>query len=104
MKITQEVREYAKDQRIDAVDLDAGVGFDDVPADVAAALVDDVFRMWDLRGQLPDVVLFAADREWGSGSLGVAGPLPAALAWVSGRSAGEGLQADGPLPRLSPWL
>ena len=89
---------------VHTVDLDAGVGFEDIPEDVQAALVDDVFRMWDHRDVVPDVVIFAGDREWGTGSLAVSGPLPAVTAWVTGRSAGKELQADGPLPALEPWL
>ncbi|MGY1601586.1 maleylpyruvate isomerase family mycothiol-dependent enzyme [Geodermatophilus sp. SYSU D00815] len=89
---------------VHAVDLATGVTFDDVPEDVQAALVDDVFRMWDVRDEVPDVVLFAGDREWGTGALAVAGPLPAVTAWVTGRSAGDGLTADGDLPTLAPWL
>jgi maleylpyruvate isomerase len=89
---------------VHAVDLDAGITFADVPDDVLAALVDDVFRTWDAAGRTPDVVLFAGDREWGTGALAVAGPLPAATAWVTGRAAGEELRADGPLPGLAPWI
>ena len=89
---------------VHSVDLDAGVGFGDVPDDVLAALVDDVFRMWDRRDQVPDVAVFAGDREWGTGALAVAGPLPEVTAWLTGRSAGTGLQADGPLPALAAWL
>jgi len=89
---------------VHAVDLNSGVTFADVPEDVQAALVDDVFRMWDRRDQVPDVVLFAGDREWGTGSLAVAGPLPAVTAWVTGRSRGDDLTADGPLPSLAAWL
>jgi maleylpyruvate isomerase len=89
---------------VHAVDLDAGFGFGDVPEDVLAALVDDVFRMWDRGEAVPDVALFAGDREWGTGALAVAGTLPAVTAWVTGRSAGEDLQADGPLPALAAWL
>jgi len=89
---------------VHTVDLDAGVGFEDIPEDVQAALVDDVFRMWDHRDVVPDVVIFAGDREWGTGSLAVSGPLAAVTAWVTGRSTGKGLQSDGPLPALEPWL
>jgi maleylpyruvate isomerase len=89
---------------VHAVDLDAGVGFADIPEDVLAALVDDVFRMWDRRDQVPDVAVFAGDREWGTGALAVAGTLPEVAAWLTGRSDGSGLEADGPLPTPAAWL
>jgi maleylpyruvate isomerase len=89
---------------VHSVDLNSGVTFADVPDDVQAALVDEVFRGWDEGDVVPDIVLFAGDREWGTGSLAVAGPLPVATAWVTGRGSGEGLTADGPLPDLAPWL
>ena len=89
---------------VHAVDLDAGIAFADLPDDVLAALVDDVFRMWDIRDSVPHVALFAGDREWGTGALAVAGTLPAVTAWVTGRSTGEDLRSDGPLPALAPWL
>ena len=94
----------AREVWVHATDLDAGVGFDELPDDVLAALVDDVFRRWDARDVVPDVALFAGDREWGTGALAVAGPLPAVAAWVTGRSTGADLQADGPLPELAAWL
>jgi maleylpyruvate isomerase len=89
---------------VHAVDLDAGIAFADLPDDVLAALVDDVFRLWDIRDSVPHVALFAGDREWGTGALAVAGTLPAVTAWVTGRSTGEDLRSDGPLPALAPWL
>ena len=89
---------------VHAVDLQAGIGFADVPEDVLAALVDDVFRMWDRRDQVPDVAVFAGDREWGTGALAVAGTLPAVTGWLTGRTSGEDLQADGPLPTPAAWL
>ena len=94
----------AREVWVHAVDLDAGIGFADVPDDVLAAVVDDVFRQWDSRDTVPDVALFAGDREWGTGALAVAGTLPAVTAWITGRSDGADLQADGPLPALAPWL
>jgi maleylpyruvate isomerase len=89
---------------VHAVDLDAGVTFGDVAEEVQAAMVDDVFRMWDRRDQVPDVVVFAGDREWGTGSVAVSGPLPAVTAWLTGRSRGEGLEADGGIPEVPAWL
>jgi maleylpyruvate isomerase len=89
---------------VHAVDLGTGVGFDEIPDDVLAALVDDAFRMWDVRDEVPDVVVFAGDREWGTGSLAVSGSLADVTAWLTGRSRGEELQADGELPQLPAWL
>jgi maleylpyruvate isomerase len=88
---------------VHAVDLDSGTSFADVPDDVLAALADDVFRTWDAGDRVPDVAVFAGDREWGTGSLAVAGSLPDVVAWLTGRSDGTGLQADGPLPTLAAW-
>jgi maleylpyruvate isomerase len=93
----------AREVWVHSVDLDAGIGFADVPDDVLAAVVDDVFRRWDARDVVPDVALFAGDREWGTGALAVAGTLPAVTAWITGRGDGADLQADGPLPTLAPW-
>jgi maleylpyruvate isomerase len=53
---------------------------------------------------VPDVAVFAGDREWGTGALAVAGTLPEVTAWLTGRADGTGLQADGPLPALAAWL
>ncbi|MGY1812583.1 maleylpyruvate isomerase family mycothiol-dependent enzyme [Blastococcus sp. SYSU D00820] len=94
----------AREVWVHAVDLDAGVGFADVPDDVLAALVDEVFATWARRSETPELTVFGGDREWGSGGLAVAGPLPAVTAWLTGRSGGEGLSADGALPALPRWL
>jgi maleylpyruvate isomerase len=89
---------------VHSVDLNSGVEFGDIPADVLAGIVDEVFRAWDRQDTTPDVVVFAGDGEWGTGSLAVSGSLPEVAAWLSGRSTGGGLRADGPLPTLPPWL
>ncbi|TFV63174.1 maleylpyruvate isomerase family mycothiol-dependent enzyme [Geodermatophilus sp. DF01-2] len=89
---------------VHAVDLDAGVGFADVAEDVQAAICEEVFGAWERRGETPDVVVFAGDREWGSGAVAVSGALPAVTGWLTGRSRGEELAADGALPELPRWL
>jgi maleylpyruvate isomerase len=93
----------AREVWVHTVDLDAGVGFADVPADVLGALVDEVFGHWAREGVTPPLTVFAGDREWGSDGIAVAGPLPEVAGWLTGRTAGEGLRADGPLPALPGW-
>ena len=89
---------------VHAVDLDAGVDFEELPDDVLAALIDDVFSMWERRGQVPDMAVFAGDRTWGTGAVVVAGSLSAVAGWLTGRTPGTGLEADGGLPALPAWL
>jgi maleylpyruvate isomerase len=89
---------------VHAVDLDAGVGFADVDEEVQAAICEEVLAAWARRGETPDVVVFAGDHEWGSGAVAVSGPLPAVTGWLTGRSRGEELSADGDLPALPRWL
>jgi maleylpyruvate isomerase len=89
---------------LDAGDLDAGVGFADIPDDVLAALVEDVTRMWQRRGQTPEVRFTTGARDWGEGPVTVTGGLPHLTAWVTGRSPADQLTADGPLPPLPAWL
>lgn len=93
----------AREVWVHSVDLGTGVGFDEVPADVLASIVDDVLTQWDARDVVPDLVVFAGDREWGTGRLAVSGSLPDVVAWLSGRGDGARLQADGPLPTLPVW-
>jgi maleylpyruvate isomerase len=89
---------------VHAVDLDAGIGFADVDEEVQVAICDEVFRAWERRDEVPDVVVFAGDREWGSGAVAVSGSLPAVTGWLTGRSRGEELAADGDLPELPRWI
>jgi maleylpyruvate isomerase len=89
---------------VHAVDLDAGVGFADVDEGLQAAICEEVLASWARRGETPDIVLFAGDREWGSGAVAVSGPLPAVTGWLTGRSRGEELTADGDLPALPRWM
>ena len=89
---------------VHAVDLDAGVDFGEIPGDVLTALVDDVFAMWERRGQVPEVTVFSGDRTWGAGPVAVSGSPAAVAGWVTGRTGGTGLESDGPLPELPAWL
>ena len=64
------------------------------------------------REDVPPMALDALDGDWAGASgdpaarTSVAGPSPALLAWLTGRSSGEGLHVDppGPLPALPPWF
>jgi maleylpyruvate isomerase len=90
---------------VHAVDLGTGVEFREVPEEVLARLVDDVWAMWERRDEAPALTVFAADRDWGGeGGVAVSGALPEVVAWLTGRSDGAGLEADGPLPALPRWL
>lgn len=92
------------------VDLDAGVGFDDVPDDVVEELLDDVVRQLCSRSDVPPLAVAATlpggrERTWrinGDGdATAVAGDHPELLAWLTGRGDGSGLR--GRLPALPPW-
>jgi maleylpyruvate isomerase len=89
---------------VHSIDLNSGVEWREVPDDVLAGIADEVFRAWDRRQVVPDVTIFVGDRDWGTGSLAVQGSLEDVAAWLTGRSKGDGLRADGPLPELPPWL
>ena len=93
----------AKEVWVHGVDLDAGLTFDEVPADFLAALMDDVLAVFASRDQTPDVTLVATDIEriWGSGAARVEGPVAALAAWLT-RSRTDGLTGD--VPELPTWL
>lgn len=92
---------------VHTVDLACGAGFDRVPADVLAALVDDVLAMWARRDISPDLALVATDVDcrWG-GDAGVTarGPLPDLVAWLTGRAGPGAVNLDGPVVDLPAWL
>jgi maleylpyruvate isomerase len=90
---------------VHAVDLATGTEFRDVPEEVLARLVDDVWTMWEARDETPALTVFAGGRDWGGeGGVAVSGSLPDVVAWLTGRADGSALQADGQLPDLPPWL
>jgi len=100
---------------VHAVDLDVGATFADLPAAVVTQLVDEVATGLAGRADCPAMAVVPDDlggRRWRVGPAGgeaveVTGPGAAVLAWIIGRSAGEGLKAtaaDGRPPAPPPWL
>lgn len=95
---------------IHLVDLDAGVGMDVLPPDLAWELVRDVAGWMSARVG-PDVgAELTADGHGtvvlGTPSPGVAvtGPPYALAAWLTGRGGTEELQVTGELPNIPRWL
>ena len=95
------------------VDLDAGVGFEHLPADVAAALLDEAAERSVARRVAPPVVLVDAgsDRRWALGAGDHADPVtltgdrPALVGWLTGRATGAGLDVStgGGAPSSPQW-
>jgi maleylpyruvate isomerase len=93
----------AKEIWVHGTDLRAGLGFADLPADFATALVDDVLGLFESREQRLDVTIVATDvdRTWGDGDTRVEGPVAAVAAWLT-RSDASGLTGEVPPPPT--WL
>jgi len=74
---------------IHAVDLDAGVGFADIPVDVSAALVTELAAGLNARA-VADLLLIGADNgeQWtiGSGATRVEAPVGELASWLTGRT------------------
>ena len=95
---------------VHAVDLDAGVTFDDLPRDFCAALVADIVAKRSAGGN-PALVVVPTDHDgrWqvrgDSEPVVVTGPLAQLTAWLAGRPH-HGVATDdgGPAPLLPPWL
>ncbi|MEU9234703.1 maleylpyruvate isomerase family mycothiol-dependent enzyme [Streptomyces subrutilus] len=89
-------------------DLDLGYGFADIPRPAADVLLDDVAGYLAAADGTPPCTLRddagAPVAAFGSGGPVVTGSRGALLAWLTGRSAGEGLTAAGPLPALPAWI
>jgi maleylpyruvate isomerase len=93
----------AKEVWVHGTDLRAGLGFADLPADFATALVDDVLGLFESREQRLDVTIVATDvdRTWCDGDTRVEGPVAVVAAWLT-RSDASGLTGDVPPPPA--WL
>lgn len=94
---------------IHLIDLDAGVTFDDLPADFVADLLDYAVRQFDgridpvgIEVTLPD----GSQRIWGlngpANRSSLSGSASAVLGWLSGRTDGSGLRGE--LPELPAWI
>ncbi|MGC0352618.1 maleylpyruvate isomerase [Streptomyces sp. SAI-218] len=99
---------------VHAVDLNTGSGFDVVPREVCAGLVDDVAAAFRARTDFQPVELRAQDggRTWLLGLAGsadpvvVSGDVPSLAAYATGRPVPGPLHAvgGGPVPKLPSWL
>ena len=96
---------------VHTIDLDAGARVEQIPDEIAVALIDEVTATLSSRDECPGVLLRATDtsRDWTMGpSEGVVtlrGSQAAILGWVIGRSRGDGLHASGgSLPPAPRWL
>jgi maleylpyruvate isomerase len=94
---------------IHLIDLNAGIGFDDLPADFVEEFLDDAVKQFEGRVDpfavevtLPD----GTQRIWKlSGPVGrssVSGSASAVLGWLTGRT--DGSELRGELPDLPDWL
>lgn len=96
------------------VDLGSGVSVESWPGDLVDAVLDEVTETMSGRDDAPSWLLQATDRErtWriGPGAADdltyrkVSGKAADLLAWLTGRSTGEGLAAEGVLPDPPPWM
>lgn len=95
----------AREVWLHAIDLDAGVGLADLPADFSLTLVEDVVGFLAAMPSCPAFRVVCRDRTWSVGDVGplVQGEPQHVAAWLTGRSAGEGLRGDAP-PKLPAWL
>ena len=100
----------AREIYVHAVDLDAGTGFADLPADFLAALLSDVAARRSAQGSGPALIITASDTGtvWqvtGNGSdCLVEAPLSVLTAWMTGRPAHGLRETAGAVPDLPPWL
>ncbi|WP_222871827.1 maleylpyruvate isomerase family mycothiol-dependent enzyme [Nonomuraea sp. PA05] len=97
----------AREVMVHAVDLGAGVGFGDLPADFLTSLIDDITAKRSGAGDGPALTLTATGvhSSWTVAGTGdpaeVTGTLAELAAYLSGRGPGPG---DRPAPPLPRWL
>ncbi|WEH36026.1 maleylpyruvate isomerase family mycothiol-dependent enzyme [Streptomyces sp. AM 4-1-1] len=90
-----------------AVDLDGGASVRDFPPDLIDALLADVLRAWERRGERVDLTLAPPGAERvvvGTGGPTVTGAPSALVRWLTGRGA-HGVTSDsGGLPVVPRWF
>jgi len=96
------------------VDLGSGVSVESWPGELVDALLDEVTATMSGRDDAPFWFLQATDRErmWQIGEKSgqdspdqeISGKAADLLAWLTGRSTGEGLATEGVLPKPPPWM
>jgi maleylpyruvate isomerase len=96
------------------VDLGSGVSVESWPGELVDALLDEVTATMSGRDDAPFWFLQATDRErmWQIGGESgqdspdqeISGKAAELLAWLTGRSTGEGLATEGVLPKPPPWM
>ncbi|WP_285639300.1 maleylpyruvate isomerase family mycothiol-dependent enzyme [Lentzea sp. NBRC 102530] len=94
---------------IHLIDLNAGVGFDDLPAAFVEEFLDDAVRQFEGRVDPFEIEVTLPDgtqRRWAvngpASRKSVSGSASAVLAWLTGRSDGAGLRGE--LPELPDWI
>lgn len=95
------------------VDLGTGESLAAWPSELVNALLDEVTATMSARADPPCIRLEAADRDsdWEIGTASkyspvrpVSGTAADLLAWLTGRSTGQGLATEGVLPSPPPWM
>jgi maleylpyruvate isomerase len=100
----------AREAYVHTVDLDAGLSFEDLPADFLTELLGDVAARRSAQGTGPALTLTASDTGgvWevtgDSGVYAVEAPLPVLTAWITGRPTMGPQGTDSAIPDLPPWL
>jgi len=101
----------AREVWVHAVDLGADATFEGIDEEVARALVDEAAAPLVGREDCPAVVLVpTAPGEpvtigpQGANPVRVSGSTNALAGWLLGRTEGQGLTGDAPLPRLPRWM
>ena len=89
----------SREVMIHAVDLDAGVTFDDLPPDFLAALIDDVVKQRSAIDGHPVLELTTGDRTWVIGT-GTATAVTGSLGQLAAYLTGRGMLG----PAIPAWL